>query len=57
MASIPQVQTAIVITSKDEDLQVRRDYPVKQPDELAPGECLVKMLATGVCQSGTPSGF
>jgi propanol-preferring alcohol dehydrogenase len=53
MVTIPKVQTAVVIVSKDEDLQVRNDYPVKQPDELAPGECLVKMLATGVCQSGT----
>jgi hypothetical protein len=53
MTSIPKVQTAVVITSKDEDLQIRKDYPVKQPDELAPGECLVRILATGVCQSGT----
>jgi propanol-preferring alcohol dehydrogenase len=53
MASIPKVQTAVVIVSKDEDLQVRKDYPVKQPEDLQPGECLVKILATGVCQSGT----
>lgn len=50
--SIPRTQTAAVVTSKDEDIQIRLDFPVKQPHDLAPGECLIKIEATGVCHSG-----
>ena len=30
---------------------VKDDRPVKQPEELVPGECLVKMLCSGVCHT------
>jgi propanol-preferring alcohol dehydrogenase len=51
---IPKVQTAAVVTSKGEEIQIKKDQPVKQPSELAPGECLVKLEATGVCHTGAP---
>lgn len=48
---IPKLQTAAVIEALKQDLVLRKDFPVKQPSELAPGECLVKMEYTGVCHS------
>jgi threonine dehydrogenase-like Zn-dependent dehydrogenase len=32
-------------------IYLKDDFPMKQPDELAPGEYLVKMHCTGVCHS------
>jgi alcohol dehydrogenase, propanol-preferring len=52
MVAIPKVQTAAIVTSKDEPLLIKKDHPVKQPEDLAPGECLIKLHATGVCHSG-----
>jgi propanol-preferring alcohol dehydrogenase len=49
---IPKVQTAAVVVSKEADIEIRKDHPVTQPDDLAPGECLVKLEATGVCHTG-----
>lgn len=49
--NIPRTQKAAVVVSADAPISVRDDYPVKQPDELAPGECLVKMHCTGVCHT------
>jgi alcohol dehydrogenase, propanol-preferring len=49
---IPKTQTAAVVTSKDEEIQIKTDHPVTQPEDLAPGECLVKLEATGVCHTG-----
>jgi hypothetical protein len=49
---IPKVQIASVVISKSEEIQFKKDHPVKQPGELAPGECLVKLEATGVCHTG-----
>jgi propanol-preferring alcohol dehydrogenase len=48
---IPKTQTAAVVVSHDAPIQIRHDYPVKQPEELAPGECLVKLHCTGVCHT------
>ncbi|KAI0064343.1 GroES-like protein [Artomyces pyxidatus] len=49
--NIPKTQKAAVVESPDAPIHVRDDYPVKQPEELAPGECLVKMHCTGVCHT------
>ncbi|THH17552.1 hypothetical protein EW146_g3276 [Bondarzewia mesenterica] len=49
--SIPKVQKAVVVVSPNEPIQVRNDYPVRQPQDLEPGECLVKMHCTGVCHT------
>jgi hypothetical protein len=54
---IPRTQTAAVVTSKDEEIQIKQDQPVTQADDLAPGECLVKMEATGVCHTGETYTF
>jgi propanol-preferring alcohol dehydrogenase len=48
---IPKTQTAAVLVSHDAPIQIKHDYPVKQPEELAPGECLVKLHCTGVCHT------
>ncbi|KAI9436127.1 GroES-like protein [Russula earlei] len=49
--NIPRTQTAAVVVSPDAPILVKDDYPVKQPGELAPGECLVKLHCTGVCHT------
>ncbi|KDQ58742.1 hypothetical protein JAAARDRAFT_128961 [Jaapia argillacea MUCL 33604] len=49
--TIPTVQTAAVVPATGAPLEVRRDHPVKQASELAPGECLVKIEYTGVCHT------
>ncbi|OJA11847.1 hypothetical protein AZE42_04070 [Rhizopogon vesiculosus] len=51
MSNIPTTQIAAVVPSQGAALQIKRDYPVKQPSELAPGECLVKLFCTGVCHT------
>lgn len=51
MSSIPTTQIAAVVPSHGAALEIKRDYPVKQPSELAPGECLVKLFCTGVCHT------
>ncbi|OCH86803.1 GroES-like protein [Obba rivulosa] len=48
---IPKTQRAAIVESKDAPLRVREDHPVKQPSELAPGECLVKLDCSGVCHT------
>lgn len=49
--SIPQTQKAALVVSSDSPIVIKDDYPVKQPNELAPGECLIKMHSTGVCHT------
>ncbi|KAF5314517.1 hypothetical protein D9611_007117 [Ephemerocybe angulata] len=49
--SIPKVQRAAVIAQTGSKVQVKDDFPVKQPEELAPGECLVRLHCTGVCHT------
>ncbi|KAI0260290.1 GroES-like protein [Gloeopeniophorella convolvens] len=49
--NIPRVQKAAVVEAPDQPIHVKDDHPVKQPDELAPGECLIKMAFTGVCHT------
>lgn len=49
--SIPQTARAAVIVQLKEDLVLRNDYPVKQPEALAPGECLIKLEYAGCCHS------
>src|ERR1700761_6338679 len=49
--SIPRTQIAAVVPSIGADIEIRKDHPVTQPSDLAPGECLVKMHVTGVCHT------
>jgi len=46
--NIPKTQTAAVIGKIGGAIEIRTDHPVKQPDQLAPGECLVHIEATGM---------
>jgi hypothetical protein len=48
---IPKTQTAAVIESIGADLEIRTSHPVRQPDELQPGECLIKIEVSGVCHT------
>ncbi|KAH9939548.1 GroES-like protein [Amylocystis lapponica] len=48
---IPKTQKAAVVQSTDAPLSIRSDHPVKQPEDLAPGECLVHLECTGVCHT------
>jgi len=48
---IPKTQKAAVIESKGAQLKIVPNHPVKQPSELLPGECLVKLDCTGVCHT------
>ena len=49
--TIPKTQKAALVVSSDTPIVIKDDYPVKQPEELAPGECLIKMHCTGVCHT------
>ena len=49
--TIPLTAKAAVLNASGEDYVLKEDYPVKQPSELAPGECLVKLDYSGVCHS------
>lgn len=48
---IPKTQTAAVVEKTDAPLTIRDDFPVKQPQDLLPGECLVKLVCSGVCHT------
>ncbi|KAH9478404.1 Alcohol dehydrogenase 3 [Psilocybe cubensis] len=47
---IPTSQKVAIVASSGSPVQVK-DHPVKKPEELAPGECLLKMHCTGVCHT------
>lgn len=46
--TIPKTQTAAVVPSSGASIEIRHDHPVKSQEELAPGECLIKLACTGV---------
>jgi propanol-preferring alcohol dehydrogenase len=47
---IPQTQKVAIVAASGAKVQVK-DHPVKSPEDLAPGECLLKMHCTGVCHT------
>ena len=49
--SIPKTQHAAVIPAPGDSITIKIDYPVPRPDDLKPGECLIKMHCTGVCHT------
>ena len=49
--TIPLTQKAAVLEDPSKPYVIKTDHPVKQPSELAPGECLVKLEYSGVCHS------
>ncbi|KAF9032934.1 putative ADH1-alcohol dehydrogenase I [Panaeolus papilionaceus] len=48
---IPKTQTAAVIQEFKKPYFLNPEHPVKQPSNLAPNECLVKLEYAGVCHS------
>ncbi|OWY98794.1 LOW QUALITY PROTEIN: Alcohol dehydrogenase [Phytophthora megakarya] len=48
---IPKTQTAVVFEKNNAPLQVRKDWPVTQPEGLKPGEVLVRLAYSGVCHT------
>ncbi|KAJ7746243.1 chaperonin 10-like protein [Mycena metata] len=49
--TIPKTQTAAVVPSSGAAIEIRNEHPVTQQDQLAPGECLIKLSCTGVCHT------
>ncbi|KAH8116951.1 mannitol-1-phosphate dehydrogenase [Phellopilus nigrolimitatus] len=49
--TIPQKQTAAVVERIGAPIEIRTSHPVKQAQDLAPGECLVRLSHTGVCHT------
>ncbi|KAF9239793.1 hypothetical protein BU15DRAFT_87816 [Melanogaster broomeanus] len=48
---IPKTQIAAVVPSPKQKIEIRRDTHVVQQSELEPGQCLVKLICTGVCHT------
>ncbi|KAF8957763.1 chaperonin 10-like protein [Flammula alnicola] len=48
---IPKTQKAAVLEEFSSPYTIKADHRVKQPSELAPGECLVKLEYSGICHS------
>ncbi|THU98684.1 NAD(P)-binding protein [Dendrothele bispora CBS 962.96] len=49
--ALPLSSKAAVLTAFKQPLEIKDDWPVKQPSELAPGECLIEMEYAACCQS------
>ncbi|KAK0222808.1 mannitol-1-phosphate dehydrogenase MPDH1 [Armillaria nabsnona] len=49
--TIPKTQRVAIIEETGGSIVIKKDWPVKTQAELAPGECLVKMEATGCCHT------
>lgn len=49
--TIPLTQKAAILEAHNAPFVIKTDHPVKQPSELAPGECLIKLEYSGVCHS------
>jgi alcohol dehydrogenase, propanol-preferring len=50
-SSIPLTQRAAVLTEIGKDYTIRSDWPVTQPKDLEPNQCLIKLEYSGVCHS------
>ncbi|KIJ15955.1 alcohol dehydrogenase [Paxillus involutus ATCC 200175] len=48
---IPTTQIAAVVSGPGKRIEIQRNVRVTQPSELKPGQCLVKLICTGVCHT------
>jgi len=48
---IPKTQKAAIVETTDAPLNIVDNHPVRQPSELKPGECLVRLECSGVCHT------
>ncbi|KAM6503577.1 GroES (chaperonin 10)-like protein [Amanita muscaria] len=49
--NIPKTQSVAIVDKIGGTVHVNSQHPVRQPEDLALGECLVKMHCTGVCHT------
>lgn len=47
---VPETMKAAVVPQSGAAIEIK-DVRIKRPEELAPGECLLKMVCTGVCHT------
>lgn len=47
---LPKSQKVAIVATAGSKVEVK-DHPIKNPEDLAPGECLLKMHCTGVCHT------
>lgn len=48
---IPKTQKAAIVENETAPLHIVDNHPVRQPEDLKPGECLVRLECTGVCHT------
>ncbi|KAF9530159.1 mannitol-1-phosphate dehydrogenase MPDH1 [Crepidotus variabilis] len=51
MSQVPSKQSVAIVLKSGDKVSIKPDHPVKSPSDLAPGECLLKMICTGVCHT------
>ncbi|KIY64550.1 GroES-like protein [Cylindrobasidium torrendii FP15055 ss-10] len=49
--TIPKTQTVALVEKSGGTVAIKNDWPVTQQNQLKPGECLVKIQATGCCHT------
>ncbi|KAK7062539.1 alcohol dehydrogenase [Paramarasmius palmivorus] len=49
--TVPKTQKAAVVEKTGGGIEIRNNHPVKAPEDLAPGECLVKLDCSGACHT------
>ncbi|KAK1230900.1 alcohol dehydrogenase [Marasmius sp. AFHP31] len=49
--TIPKTQKAAVVEKADGNISIKQEHPVKSQQELAPGECLIKLECSGACHT------
>ncbi|KAL0580860.1 alcohol dehydrogenase [Marasmius crinis-equi] len=49
--TVPKTQKAAIIEKAGGSIVIKHDQPVKRPEDLAPGECLVKLDCSGACHT------
>jgi propanol-preferring alcohol dehydrogenase len=47
---LPKSQKVAIVTDLKTPVHIE-DHPIANPDDLQPGECLLKMICTGVCHT------
>ncbi|KIK69621.1 hypothetical protein GYMLUDRAFT_90658 [Collybiopsis luxurians FD-317 M1] len=48
---IPKFQTAAVVDHSGDSIRIDHEFPVRSPEKLLPGECLIKLDCSGACHT------
>ncbi|ESK84817.1 mannitol-1-phosphate dehydrogenase [Moniliophthora roreri MCA 2997] len=48
---IPKTQKAAIVAKTGGSIEIKEDHPVRAPEDLAPGECLIKLECSGACHT------